>query len=483
MQNSVRYLPLTYFFLSIVILGIYGSQVYPYFTKPLGWSLFALAMPYATAAVLQVVLERRLVETGDMLLRLRRQFLVSLGVYLLVAAGCAVSLGVLLGEPWAVVIKVLFGVLFLGVFASIDHTLSREIHRCDEPDWPSKLQISMAPVSARLRMFLPLLVVIAMGVTAGAAYTDLIWLEASMDIPRDTRQQIFLIDVFFVFGVTIIMTLRLIHAYSNYLQRLFDAQLETLKRVADGDLKQYLPVLSRDEFGLVASRINSMIDSLREKDRLRLTLERIVSPSIMEKLLTTDDKTLKYGQEYDVAIVFCDLREFTKFTETATAEDVIFFLNAYFSQMTTIVTEHSGIINKFMGDAILAVFGLEGGRNAVEDATATSWAILAHAQAIRMPDGSHINIGIGIHSGSVVAGTIGSEERYEYTFIGDAVNTASRLDGLSKRLRYSIVISEDSYNQLGEEAREPFVDMGAQILRGKSEPVHVYAAGAFPEDA
>lgn len=482
MQNSVRYLPLTYYFLSIVVLGIYGSQIYPSFTTSLAWGLSALAAPYLVAAVLQHELEKRLVERGDMLLRLRRQFVVSFGIYILVALGCAVSLGLLLNQPTAVVIKVVIGALFLGLFASIDHTLSREIHRCREPDWPSQLQIDMAPVSARLRTFLPLIVLVAMGVTAGAAYTDLIWLETSMDIPRDTRQQIFLIDVFFVFGVTIIMTLRLIHAYSNYLQTLFDAQLDTLRRVGEGDLKQYLPVLSRDEFGLVASRINSMIDSLREKDQLRLTLERIVSPSIMEKLLTTDDKTLKYGQEYDVAIVFCDLREFTKFTETATAEDVIFFLNAYFSQMTKIVTEHSGIINKFMGDAILAVFGLEGGRNAVEDAVATSWAILEHAQAIRMPDGSHINIGIGIHSGSVVAGTIGSEERYEYTFIGDAVNTASRLDGLSKRLRYSIVISEESYNDLGEDARAEFVNMGPQTLRGKSEPVHVYAAGQFPEN-
>ena len=131
-----------------------------------------------------------------------------------------------------------------------------------------------------------------------------------------------------------------------------------------------------------------------------------------------------------------------------------------------------------MGDAILAIFPLDDKTATIDDAIETAWDIVMHSQAIRLPDGDRFNVGIGIHMGYATAGTIGSHNRFEYTFIGDTVNTASRLDGLSKRLGYSIIISEETYNHLQADTKERFVDLGEQKIRGKTEPLHVYGASA-----
>jgi adenylate cyclase len=323
---------------------------------------------------------------------------------------------------------------------------------------------------------------IGMTITGLVAYIDLGLFALNSDMDEATVMHVFIVDTFFVFGVILVLTLRLIHSYSMNMQHLFSTQLDVLRNVQSGDYTEYVPIVTRDEFGLLARQINIMIDGLRDREHIRKTLERIVSPSIMEKLLTTDDRTLKYGQEYDVAILFCDLREFTRFSEQSSAEDVIFFLNSYFSQMVKIVTANRGIINKFMGDAVLAVYGLDESEASVNDAVATAKTILEHGRNIMMPDGKHLDIGVGIHSGRVVAGTIGSDERYEYTFIGDAVNTASRLDGLTKRLGYSIIISGDAYSRLNEASKRLFTDMGMQVVRGKDEPVHVYGANPYKKE-
>ncbi|NNG14651.1 MAG: hypothetical protein HKM22_05775, partial [Gammaproteobacteria bacterium] len=345
----------------------------------------------------------------------------------------------------------------------------------------TKEEFRFSPLSNKMSLFLTITMFIGMTITGLVAYIDLGLFAVNSDLDDATIMQVFIIDISFVFGVILILTLRLIHSYSMNMQHLFTTQLDVLRNVQAGDYTEYVPIVTRDEFGLIARQINIMIDGLRGKEHLRQTLERIVSPSIMEKLLTTDDKTLKSGQEYDVAILFCDLREFTRFSEQSSAEDVIFFLNSYFSQMVTIVSSNNGIINKFMGDAVLAVYGLDEGETSVEDAVNTAKTILEHAGNIMMPDGKHLNIGIGIHSGRVIAGTIGSEERYEYTFIGDAVNTASRLDGLTKRLGYSIIISGEAYNVLNEMRRRMFTDLGMQVVRGKDEPVHVYGANPYKQ--
>lgn len=230
---------------------------------------------------------------------------------------------------------------------------------------------------------------------------------------------------------------------------------------------------------LLHKKSNLVIDDLREKEKIRQTLESIVSPDIMHKLMRSDSSVLKQGEKKHIAVFFCDLRKFTSYAEKNTPEDVIFFLNSYFGKIVDIVSEHNGIVNKFMGDAILAIFHLDNNTATIDDAVDTALDIVMHSHAICLPDGDRFNVGIGIHIGYATAGTIGSQARFEYTFIGDTVNIASRLDGLSKRLGYSIIISEETYKHLKTTTQEKFTDLGEQKIRGKEVPLQVYGASTI----
>jgi adenylate cyclase len=108
----------------------------------------------------------------------------------------------------------------------------------------------------------------------------------------------------------------------------------------------------------------------------------------------------------------------------------------------------------------------------------TAWDILLHSEAVKTRNGTTFDIGIGVHRGRATACTIGSSERYEYTFIGDTVNTASRLDSMSKELGYRLITSEDVYKDLDQETQQRFTDLGSQPIRGKSSALHIYGANA-----
>ncbi len=476
-----KYLAYIYFILTVLVLTVYGTRISPYLGQPDYISYLSYIVPFSLVALLKYFLEPVLIERADVLLRPRRQFWFDFSLYLLVGVIVFSLHIVFYMQPLGLAIKMILGILIIGYFASIDNALCRERYWFSNDLHDNKVDFHFSPLSNKLSLFLTITMFIGMTITGLVAYVDLGLFAQNTSLDEATVMQVFIVDIFFVFGVILVLTLRLIHSYSTNIQHSFSTQLDVLRNVQSGDYSDYVPVVTRDEFGLIAKQINTMIDSLRDKEHLRQTLERIVSPSIMEKLLTTDDKTLKTGQEYDVAILFCDLREFTRFSEQASAEDVIFFLNTFFSQMVKLVSANRGIVNKFMGDAVLAVYGLDEAGTSVADSVATAKSILEHAKNIMMPDGKHLDIGIGIHSGRVIAGTIGSDERYEYTFIGDAVNTASRLDGLTKRLGYSIVISGDAHQALNEMNKRIFTDLGMQVVRGKEAPVRVYGAHPYTQ--
>ncbi|MGD8484935.1 MAG: adenylate/guanylate cyclase domain-containing protein [Thioalkalispiraceae bacterium] len=477
MKSADRYLAYSYYVITCLFLTILGIRAFTSGApKPIEVIILGFFFPFLIISIFRWRFEDAVMHKVHYFDQPRRQLIFDFSLFVIAALMLVYHLLITLEQNLFTTTKVVFGTLMMGYFASIDSALGRELHLIQQVRPVIKQRFEVKSFAARMRLLMTITIVITLVAVLFSAIDALDLFMVHHHLSHEQDKQFFLLEVFFIFAIVVSFSIRLIHSYTRNIKLLFDSQLDVLKNIHARNYSAYVPVISNDEFGLVSQEINSVIDELNEKEHIRKTLEQIVSPNIMEKLLKDDKGQLKAGQEYNVGILFCDLRKFTTYAESAPPEEVIFFLNAFFSKVADIVEQNHGIINKFMGDAILAVFGTEEEQNPVEDAVRTAWEILSHSRSNKIRSGKTIDIGIGIHTGTALAGIIGSNNRYEYTFIGDVVNTASRLDGLTKRLGYKVIISQDAYNQLGHDERERFTDLGRHQIRGKTDPVHVYGA-------
>ncbi|NOZ53250.1 MAG: adenylate/guanylate cyclase domain-containing protein [Gammaproteobacteria bacterium] len=466
-----------YYLLSVIVLCVFAFRSFDTHLMDSGFFLVLLvALPFVLLRIIREKLEALVVINQRAIDQSKRQLLLDL-VLFGVAAIAIVVLQIVFQESTLLLsMKIFIWTMIIGYFASIDSALHR-VRKCfSQQEAKTELQEKTVSIAHRLNIFLSLTVLFVAIAVALSAYSYMsISADTLVNKTVDVRQN-FLVDTLFILGIVVSLTTRVIFSYSLNVQNLFGRQMDILRKVQRGDFNDNIPVLTRDEFGIIAQQTNKMIEELRDKDKIQKTLERIVSPDIMNKLLNGNAAALKQGEEHEIAILFCDLRKFTTYAENTPPEEVIFFLNAYFTKIADVVAEHNGIVNKFMGDAILAVFGVGRETGYVEQAVDAAWDILQHSNSARMRDGTTFDIGIGVHKGRAAAGTIGSVDRFEYTFIGDAVNTASRLDGLSKRLNHKIIISGDVYEFLSHNMKSRFVNFGKQNIRGKSVALQVYGA-------
>jgi adenylate cyclase len=193
------------------------------------------------------------------------------------------------------------------------------------------------------------------------------------------------------------------------------------------------------------------------------------------------------GDKLPVTILFSDIRGFTSISEQLEAQELVALLNEYFTEMVDIVMDHGGVVDKYIGDAIMVIFGApvpgaNDALNAVRAALAMRESLARLNTRLEARGAQIIRTGIGIHSGEVIAGNIGSERRMEYTVIGDAVNLASRLESSTKDLGADLVISEATYAL----TRDHIVarPLGTISVKGREQPVDVYAVdGARAADA
>jgi adenylate cyclase len=248
-----------------------------------------------------------------------------------------------------------------------------------------------------------------------------------------------------------------------------------VKRVEQLDYVHCAEVKTGDELEALASGFNTMVDGLKERDKLRTTFGKYMTASVMDHLMS--GKVALGGESLEVTILFTDIRSFTTLSERMDPQQLVGLLNEYFSEMVGIVMEENGVVDKYIGDAIMAVFGAPVPKpgdavNAVRAAVRMRTA-LRHLNARLAERGiPALRTGIGIHTGPVVAGNIGSEKRMEYTVIGDAVNLASRLESNTKDLGVNVLISDDTYQRVKDViSARPVREI---TVKGRKQPVMTY---------
>jgi adenylate cyclase len=217
---------------------------------------------------------------------------------------------------------------------------------------------------------------------------------------------------------------------------------------------------------------------LLEKERLGDLFGEYVSPKVLAQVQSGDLALL--GERRRLTILFCDIRGFTPLGFAHPPEEVVGYLNRYFSLACDAVGRHGGMVNKFIGDGLLAVFGApEPMPDHAVAAARAALEILQGCSEVARPDHELTRVGIAIHTGEVVLGSIGSPRRKDYTVIGDTVNLASRIEGLCKELDATILLSHAAVEEAGDSIRvEP---RGEHVVRGRARPVRLFELTAVAE--
>ena len=251
------------------------------------------------------------------------------------------------------------------------------------------------------------------------------------------------------------------------LSRPISRLVEGTRAIAAGNFQVALPVTSRDELGTLTESFNQMARSLREKEMIKRAFSRYVAREVVEQVLK--------GERREVTILFCDIRGFTTMSEHLDPERVVSLLNDFYTVMIDLTFKHDGTLDKFLGDGIMAIFGApiahpEHALMSVRAALAMQEGMEALSAARVSRGNEPISVGIGINAGEVVAGTVGTEDRMEYTVIGDNVNLASRLGSNAKPGQ--ILVSR----RIWELVKESFDvrTRGPLRVKGKDEEVEVF---------
>jgi class 3 adenylate cyclase len=253
---------------------------------------------------------------------------------------------------------------------------------------------------------------------------------------------------------------------------------EATDSVGRGDLGVRVPVVTTDETGALARSFNQMTVGLEQRERLREAFGTFVDPDLTERVLA--EGTDFAGDEVEVSLLFMDVRGFTSYAEQADARDVVARLNELYGIVVPVILEHGGHANKFIGDGLLAVFGAP---NRLDDhADRAVKAGLEIARCVRDRYRGDLRVGIGINSGRVVAGTIGGGGRLDFTVIGDAVNTAARVESATRQTDDDVLITRATKDILTTDLGH-WDECEQVALKGKTEEVRLFASRALRETA
>ncbi len=252
-------------------------------------------------------------------------------------------------------------------------------------------------------------------------------------------------------------------------------------RVSEGDLNVRVNLLRADDFGPLIEKFNLMVEGLRERERLQETFGRHVGREAAEQILQQGDGL--GGSQLTITVMFVDVRNFTAHSADHSPEEVVSALNIFFRDAVEMVETHGGMVNKFLGDGFMALFGaIQLGSRAANtshahDAVETGRLLLCclneAAQELEQAGWPGLKIGIGINTGPAIVGSIGSPKRQEFTAIGDTVNVAARVEALTKQVRHDLLVTEATRQHLPDDIS--LTPLPPQHVKGKSAALQVYA--------
>ena len=266
---------------------------------------------------------------------------------------------------------------------------------------------------------------------------------------------------------------------SRRVREAMKALLRTMQQVVEGDLSGHWSPRTTDEFLDLGVGFNAMLLGLREREAIKDTFGRFVSRDVAEVVLA--GRVPLRGELREVSVLFQDIRGFTSLSEKTPPEVVLQMLNEFFTEMVAAVEGHGGVVKQFTGDGVMAIFGAPGVQpEHAALAVRAGLNMLARLEVFNLRRQAHgaepLRIGIGIHTGEVVAGCVGPDTRLEYSVVGDVVNLASRVQDLTKQLGVALLVTDDTTARLGPE----FVFGQRAILpvRGKEQPVGIVEVAA-----
>jgi len=286
-----------------------------------------------------------------------------------------------------------------------------------------------------------------------------------------------------LFAIAAVLGLGLSAVGARRLVRALWRVLEGVKAIEAGDLAVTLPVTSRDEIGQLAQAFNSMAGQLRSNERIKDTFGQYVDPRVVAQLIDTTKEDIDQAERRIATVMFSDLRGFTTISEQLTATAMVALLNRYFTVVAEQIRAHNGIVEKYIGDAIVAFWTPPFAPGDTHAASACL-AALAHRDAVialrpelpqllglrrNVPD---LTVRMGLATGEVVVGTVGAPTAKTFAAIGDTTNLASRLEGVNKVYGTTVIVAEETHRlaQHVVEARE----LDIVVVVGKSEPIRIF---------
>lgn len=290
------------------------------------------------------------------------------------------------------------------------------------------------------------------------------------------------LEVFYIGFFCVVAAIWVAYIYGKRLKEDTKAMIKGLRQIEQGDFEVRLDLRRADEFGELSEGVNHLAKGLSERERIKEAFGRFVDPQVARKFIETyidGDNTLALGGEKrDVVILMSDIRDFTPLSESMPAEDLTQLLNGYFTVMVAAIQQHGGLVDKFMGDAVMAIFGLvDGGEQPAVSAVKAALDMQAGLAQYNQSLGTiPIRSGIGIHRGAVIAGYLGSVERMEFTVIGAPVNIAARIESHARGENPAILFSPVIAQQIAGEFE--VTEVCTTSLKGVQEKITLFTVNS-----